>query len=145
MSAIQGSSRPLIFVDTSALYALADHRDAHHDAAMAITENISRTGVRLYTTNLVVAETHALVLARRGRLGAWRVLERIDRSTTTVIHPTEDDELRTRLILVTYDDKSFTLTDAISFAVIERLGLSAAFTFDRHFAQYGLAILTPSH
>ena len=41
-----------------------------------------------------------------------------------------------------YDDKNFTLTDATSFAVMERLGMTEGFTFDRNFAQYGFTILT---
>jgi predicted nucleic acid-binding protein len=35
------------------------------------------------------------------------------------------------------------LTDAISFAVMERPGIGHAFAFDRHFAQYGVALLDP--
>lgn len=34
-------------------------------------------------------------------------------------------------------------TDAISFVVMERLGITRAFTFDRHFEQYGFTVLTP--
>jgi predicted nucleic acid-binding protein len=45
-------------------------------------------------------------------------------------------------IIYQYDDKDFSLTDATSFAVMERLRVPAAFTFDRHFAQYGFTVLT---
>ena len=51
---------------------------------------------------------------------------------------------RAREIIRQYEDKSFSLTDATSFAVMERLRISYAFTFDRNFAQYGFTILTPS-
>jgi predicted nucleic acid-binding protein len=40
------------------------------------------------------------------------------------------------------DDKDFTLTDATSFAVMERLGITYAFTFDHPFTQYGFIALT---
>ena len=35
------------------------------------------------------------------------------------------------------------MTDAISFAIMARLGLSQAFTFDKHFEQYGWRVLHP--
>ena len=47
-----------------------------------------------------------------------------------------------RAILDRYADKDFSLTDAINFAVMDRLRLRTAFAFDRHFAQYGLDVLT---
>jgi predicted nucleic acid-binding protein len=36
-----------------------------------------------------------------------------------------------------YEDKRFSLTDCLSFAVMQHLGLTTALTFDRHFAQAG--------
>jgi predicted nucleic acid-binding protein len=39
-----------------------------------------------------------------------------------------------------YDDKDFSLTDALSFAVMDRLEISEAFTFDHHFRQYGFRV-----
>jgi predicted nucleic acid-binding protein len=36
-----------------------------------------------------------------------------------------------------YDDKDFSLCDAISFAVMERRSARIAFAFDSHFRQYG--------
>jgi uncharacterized protein len=54
---------------------------------------------------------------------------------------TAEDELRTRQIIYRYDDKNFSLTDATSFAVMERLRITTAFTFDHNFAQYGFQLL----
>ena len=73
-----------------------------------------------------------------------RFLNRIDRSVdTVVVRIDETDEQRAREIIHGYADKDFSLTDVTSFAVMERLEIGYAFTFDRHFAQYGFVLLTP--
>ena len=90
------------------------------------------------TTNFVVAELHALVVARGSRDAARHALSTSYRSrVTTVVRATEDDEQRALAIVLQYVDKDFSFTDAISFAVMERLGISRAFSLDRHFAQFG--------
>jgi uncharacterized protein len=55
---------------------------------------------------------------------------------------TPADVERAKAIIYQYDDRDFSLTDATSFAVMERLRIPTAFTFDRHFAQYGFTVLT---
>ena len=53
------------------------------------------------------------------------------------------DERRARDIVTSYQDKDFSLADAASFAVMERLRISTAFTLDRNFAQFGWQMLDP--
>jgi len=131
-----------VLIDTSAYYALADPQDAHHSAAAVIIERLAReSSVRIFTTNFIIAETHALLLARRGRAVARRVLLEIDQSATTVVRVSTADESHAREIIFRYEDKDFSLTDALSFTVMERFHMNQAFTFDRSFAQYGLAVL----
>jgi len=90
-------------------------------------------------------ETHALFLARLGQLAATTFLREMLQSNTTVVRVRAADEERALTIIFQYQDKDFSLTDATSFAVMERLGITTAFPFDRHFAQYGFTILTPEH
>jgi predicted nucleic acid-binding protein len=49
---------------------------------------------------------------------------------------TPNDEKNARDIIARYDDKDFSLCDAISFAVMERRSARIAFAFDSHFRQY---------
>jgi uncharacterized protein len=132
-----------VFVDTSAYYALADPGDANHAAARRIVDRLAGQTVRLRTTNCVIAESHALLLNRLGRAVALRLLDGIYRGATIVERVTQADEERAWAIITRYDDKDFSITDATSFAVMERLRIQAAFTFDRNFAQYGLTVLSP--
>jgi predicted nucleic acid-binding protein len=135
--------RHAAFTDTGAYFALGVTRDINHAAARAIGVQLIAERWRLYTTNYILAETHALYLNRVGRADALRALERIEGSDTTIVRVTSADERRARAIIEQYTDKDFTLTDATSFAVMERLAITHAFTFDRNFSQYGFAVLTP--
>jgi predicted nucleic acid-binding protein len=51
------------------------------------------------------------------------------------------DEEKAKDIIRRYTDKTFSYTDAASFAVMERLGVREAFGLDPHFQQYGLKLL----
>src|SRR5437764_577267 len=134
--------RPFALVDTSAYYALTDPQDKNHRSAQTITDRLRRERWRLFTTNFILAEVHALLLSRLNRRVALEVLLRLDRSPTTVTRISRADELRARQIIARYRDKDFSLTDATSFVVMARLGLPWAFTSDSNFAQYGLPVLT---
>lgn len=129
------------FTDSSAYFALLDRRDQCHAEARAIQERLIRQRAHLFTTNLVVAETHALLLTRLSHAIATAFLRSMEKGSTTVIWVTPADVDGARELIYRYDDKDFSLTDATSFVVMERAGIATAFTFDHHFAQYGLTML----
>ena|SRR5579883_1960494 len=133
-----------VFVDSSAYYASSVARDTNYDAAQAILRASVRRDVAMVTTRYIVAESHALIVNRlRDTRRAAALLYRIEASaSTTVVAPTDGDEARARAIIDRYDDHLFTLTDTISFAVMERLGLVYAFSFDSDFAAFGFTPLT---
>jgi predicted nucleic acid-binding protein len=126
-----------IFVDTSAFFALLNAADRNHGIANATLSQFSEERRVLLSTNFIVAETHALLLARLGYRPATEFLRAIDVSAVAIERVTSTDELAAREIIYRYDDNDFSLTDALSFAVMQRLGLTAAFTFDRDFARFG--------
>ena len=130
-----------VFVDSSAFYALIDDRDRNHGAAAGILSRLANEASRLFTTNLILAETHALLLSRLGRQIALQFLDDVDAGNTTVVRVAAGEEQRARAILRQYDDKDFSLTDATSFAVMERLKINAAFSFDSDFSQFGWSVL----
>lgn len=123
---------------------LADTREADHGDAFSILGRLSDARYAQYTTNILLIECHALMLARLGRSMASQFLRDIAASRTRVIRVRAQDEERARDIVFRYDDKDFSFADAISFMVMERLGIQYAFTFDHHFVQYGLTVLTPT-
>jgi uncharacterized protein len=129
-------------VDASAYFALLDHDDANHARSLIIRDRLIAEGWRLFTTSFVLAETHALLLNRLSLEIATRFLRDMEHSSTTLVWVTPADVQRAKAIIYQYDDKDFSLTDATSFAVMERIRVPAAFPFDRHFAQYGFTVLT---
>lgn len=133
--------RRAVFVETAAFAALAIAHDQNSRRANDLFQELAGNRVRLITSNLIVAESYSLILARAGREPAIRTLRSIDRRAEDVIRVTAEDEHRARAILQQYQDKSFGLVDAISFAVMERLGITEAFAFDRHFAQFGFRLI----
>jgi uncharacterized protein len=130
-----------VFVDSSAYLALLDTDDEHHRQAIAALQELAQARYRQFTTNVLLIESHALILSVLGRGRAAQFLKDMEESNTVVIRARAADEERAKQILFQYTDKDFSFADAISFAVMERLTIRLAFTFDRDFAQYGFPVL----
>jgi uncharacterized protein len=131
-----------IFIDTSAYYALADPDAAEHARALATFQRLTAEGAELYTTNFVAAETHGLILNRVNRDMAERVLDGLYASRMRIMRASEGDETRARQIIRQYRDKNYSLIDAISFAVMQRLHLRQVWTYDHHFSQFGFTAMS---
>jgi len=131
-----------LFVDTSAWYPLADARHPDHEALAAALRARVAAGTRVVTTNLVVAETHALLLRRLGREVALRFVREIRGEPLVVETSTPELEVRAaEEWLARYDDKDLSLTDAVSFTVMKDRGLEEALTLDPHFAAAGFTVV----
>lgn len=127
-----------VFVDSSAYYAYVDRSEGdRYKQALVTAERFGLEGTDLYTTNYVVAETHALILNRMHRDYAERFLDRLYASATRAIQVTETDQVRARALIHRHHDKPYTLTDAVSFVVMRRLHLKVAWSFDHHFEDMG--------
>lgn len=126
-----------LFVDSSAFLASINPKDASFSAAQRVLGRIRTGRMQLLTTTYVIVEAHALILNRAGREPGVKFLRGLEGSAMGILRPTSDDERRAREIVYTHTDKTYSLTDAISFAVMERLGLTRAFTYDRDFERFG--------
>jgi uncharacterized protein len=134
-----------LFVDTSAWYpaVVRSHPD-HAAVARALRERV-RAGARVVTTNIVVAETHALLLRRVGRDAALAFVGRVGDAPNLVVTSTRDlEHAAVHDWLERFDDQSFSLADAVSFAVMADRGIKEALSLDRHFSAAGYRILPAS-
>jgi predicted nucleic acid-binding protein len=95
----------------------------------------------LFTTNLVVAEVHRLLLFRAGPRVASAVLERIDGSDLVAVDfATAAHHAAARGWLSRLGDQTITYTDAVSFAVMQSRRCRTAFGFDHHFVSAGFTL-----
>ena len=134
-----------LFVDTSAWYPLVDPRHPDHLPLADTLRGRVRAGARVVTTNLVLAESHALVLRRVHRAAALQVVRTLRRPPNVVVASTPD--LESSAVddwLARYEDQDFSLTDAVSFAVMAERGIREVLTLDRHFAAAGFVVVPSS-
>lgn len=134
-----------VFVDTSAWYPLAVRAHPEHLALAARLRRLVTRGVRVVTTNLVVAETHALLLRRVHREAALTFARTVREPPNLVVASTP--ELEERAIvdwLDAYQDQDFSFADAVSFALMAERDITDALTLDHHFATAGFRVVPGS-
>lgn len=133
-----------VFVDTSGFFAHVSVEDDAHQHIRSIFVQANTERWSLVTTNAVVVETYSLMLnrLRNGRDRAVRFLDTIESgSFCRVERVTEHDEARGSAIVRRHADKTYSLCDAQSFAVMERLGIQEAISTDGHFREYGAFVV----
>jgi predicted nucleic acid-binding protein len=131
-----------LFVDTSGWFPLVDDRNpAHGRVAQALRDSVQKKR-RIVTTNLVIAETHALIMRRIHRTAAIVFLREVTRAPNIVVSSTPEYEASAEAEwLSRYADQDFSFTDAVSFAVMSDRGIREALALDSHFVVAGFSIL----
>ncbi len=131
-----------VFIDTSAFVALRNSGEREHEAARSALEDLVAQRVPLFTSSHVFSETYTALLMRVGRREAitWG---RQMRAGTAIEIVTIDEEVADEAwrLLEEHVDKTWSHVDATSFALMDRERSTAAFAFDRHFAQRGLQVV----
>ncbi len=123
-------------VDTSAFYAALDRLDRNHAAANNGFIASIRRGDRLCTHNYVVSEACALVQRRLGADAATDLLTRLVSLTEILwIEPALHDAAVAAFIAA--GSRAISLVDRVSFEVMRRESLDAAFAFDADFVRAG--------
>ncbi len=124
-----------IFVDTGAWYAIADASDRHHRRASRFY--LSRAPEsQLVTSDLVLAESWALIASHLGRPAALRFWEGLRNARVPILTVEPADLEAAWRIAQAFPDQDFSFCDCTSFALMERLGIEDAFAFDAHFLVY---------
>ncbi|MBI2402845.1 MAG: PIN domain-containing protein [Gemmatimonadetes bacterium] len=133
----------IAWIDTGALVALASPRDQYHARAVALAQSFAQAGGRWVSSVLVLAEFHWQMLRRSGPAVARSSLAPVLADpayrwldvTTAIVSRAVNNWLER------FHDQDFSLTDAVSFELMKREGLTEAFAFDRHYVVAGFQLL----
>jgi predicted nucleic acid-binding protein len=128
-----------VFVDSAYYIALLSPRDQYGHAARLFTWQFVG---RMVTTTAIIHELcNALSAARTRRKVVEFVALLRRRPDVEIVHPDEPLWERSLQLYSQRLDKDWSLTDCLSFLVMEERGLTESLTADRHFEQAGFTIL----
>jgi uncharacterized protein len=129
-----------IFIDTSGFIAVLDRDDTSHAGAAETWMDILTSEETLVSTNYVLVETCALVQNRFGMKAVKLFQEdivpvlRIEWIDSTVHHAAMG-------VMLAAERKKLSLVDCVSFETMRLLGITTAFTVDKHFKAQGFICL----
>lgn len=128
-----------VFADTSFYVALTNPRDSLHFRAQ---ERAREHVHAVVTTEYVLLETANFLSqsSDRGVFVALLIALEAD-PLTTIVAGSHDRFAAGCARYRDRPDKNWSLTDCLSFLVMEELGLRGALTADHHFAQAGFQVL----
>jgi hypothetical protein len=127
------------FADTSFWTALSRKRDQYHRRAVAWNQFVIRSKGTIVTTEAVLWEWLNALSEARTRSIAAEGYRRAHLDARIEVVPFQPELTNSAIRLYQErPDKSWGLTDCLSFVVMERRQLIEALTTDRHFEQAGL-------
>ncbi len=128
----------MIFLDTSAIYAMADQADPRHEVARTRFGKLIAAGEEILTHNYILVESMALLQSRLGLPTALKLardagvflVEWVDQVT----HEEAVRQLARR------GSRQASLVDQVSFLIMRRRGVQVAMAFDQDFVKAGYRI-----
>lgn len=127
-----------LFFDTSFIIALEAADDHNHKTALDCWQNIITSSPTLVTTSYVLDEVVTFFNSRNRHAKAVEIGNRLINSPSIqFIHIDETLFNEAWGYFKKHEDKSYSLTDCISFIILERLPIQMSLTFDKHFVQAG--------
>ncbi|MEW6667765.1 MAG: PIN domain-containing protein [Thermodesulfobacteriota bacterium] len=128
----------MIFLDTSAIYAMADKSDPNHSAACEKFDLALEEEERFVSHNYVLVESVALIQSRLGLQVALKFLEEAKVFEIEWVDEGLHEEARGELEKIGKRQVSF--VDCLSFLVMKRKGIETALAFDPDFAEQGFSL-----
>ncbi len=130
----------IVFIDTSAFYALMDGSDEFHEMAKQIMETLLKNDVSLTTSNYIIIEVMALLQSRLGFEAADVFYEDILQLVSLLWIDQSTHEIAVELWRG-LGRKKVSLVDCVSFMTMRQTKIHKTFSFDKHFSEQGFEIL----
>jgi uncharacterized protein len=128
-----------IFADTSGLFALLVKDDFMHVRAKLNFDYFAENDVALYTSSYVLLETITLLQRRVGLAAVWDFNRKIVPVLEVIwVDAAWHGKAVQRLQIE--NNRNVSLTDCLSFEIMEEKMMTTAFTFDQHFPERGFAL-----
>lgn len=128
----------MIFLDTSAIYAMADLADPQHEVGKDRFQALIEAGEGILTHNYVLVESMALIQHRLGVAAALKLAHDSHTFEIEWVDKTIHAEAIRRLARSRRRRVSF--VDQVSFLVMRLRGIEAALAFDQGFADEGFRL-----
>lgn len=130
----------MIYVDTSAFFAIVNEDDADHKIAMETWEHLIGANEKLMCNNYVLVESIALIQRR------------VDMDAVSILHNDIipflevewlDESLHNAIVelILASNRRQLSFVDHASFNTMRRHGISTVFSFDDHFRQQGFNVI----
>jgi predicted nucleic acid-binding protein len=129
-----------VFLDTVGLVALWDKADQWHNAAEKAFAQIIAQRRQFTTTSFILLECGNTAARRPYRNEVSVLRDKLEQRGELII-PTEDDWRAAWAAYDRGDAAQAGIVDQVSFVVMRKLGISDAFTNDRHFQAAGCMVL----
>ena len=129
----------IVFADTSFYVAALSPRDVNHTRAESVGRSVRG---RVVTTEYVLLEVATSFCGAANRPVFLGLLQTLQKDPEVVIVPASSDLWQRGIALFdARPDKDWSLTDCISFEVMQDWGITDALTADHHFEQAGFVAL----
>ena len=135
-------TRERFLLDTMFIQAFLNSRDPYHQVALAFLPRI-RKAKEVWVTEAILVEVGNALGAINRTIAAQFITECYQTSNMRVVSVSTQLLNQARDLYASRADKTWGLTDCVSFVVMEQQGLTDAVTADRHFTQAGYKAILP--
>jgi predicted nucleic acid-binding protein len=129
----------MVFVDATAWIAIASPKDENHEPASEYIQEAADSGILLFTTRFIFAET--LIFIRK-RVSVEKAIEfgeyLLESPQVKMLEIQPELHEKTWEIFKKYRDwRDLSYVDCLSFVVMKNSGINTAFAFDDDFRRFG--------